>query len=90
MFVFLLPSQRVAGTGKREDREAQAKVLRAVLLAGDAGLTEAELEERCEGLTPEQIDNAVEDLRASGLLKRVNDRLHPSGAATRFNRLRPL
>jgi chromosome segregation and condensation protein ScpB len=80
----------MAGTLSREDREAQAKVLRAVLLAGDEGLTEADLEARCEDLGAEQIEDAVEDLRSSGLLKRVGERLHPSGAATRFNRLRPL
>jgi chromosome segregation and condensation protein ScpB len=80
----------VAGTGKREGLEAQAKVLRAVLLAGDEGLTEAELEARCDGLGATEIEAAVEDLRASGLLKRKNDRLRPSGPATHFNRLRPL
>ena len=74
----------MASKGDRRAREAQAKVLRAVLLAGEDGLTEAELEARCEGL------GAVEDLRSSGLLERTGDRLRPSGAATRFNRLRPL
>jgi hypothetical protein len=80
----------VAGTLGREDREAQAKVLRAVLLAGDQGLTEEDLEERCEGLSAADIESAVEALLISGLLKLAEARLHPSGAATRFNRLRPL
>jgi hypothetical protein len=76
--------------GKREGREAQAQILRAVLLVGDAGLTEADLEAHCEGLGAAEIAAAVEDLRGSGLLDRRDDRLHPSAAATRFNRLRPL
>jgi chromosome segregation and condensation protein ScpB len=80
----------MAGTANREDREAQAKVLRAVLLAGDKGLTEEDLEERCEGLGAAEIEKAVEALLASGLLKRMEARLYPSGPATRFNRLRPL
>ncbi len=80
----------MAGTGDRQAREAQAKVLRAVLLAGDGGLTEAELAARCEGLAAVEIDDVVEDLRSSGLLERTGERLHPSGAATRFDRLRPL
>jgi chromosome segregation and condensation protein ScpB len=80
----------MAGNGDRQTREAQAKVLRAVLLAGDDGLTEVELEARCEGLGATEIAEAVEDLRSSGLLDRYDDRLRPSGAATRFNRLRPL
>ena len=80
----------MSGTGEREDREAQARVLRAVLLAGDAGLTEGDLEERCEGLSAEQIESAVEALLGSGLLERIEARLHPSGAAIRFNRHRPL
>jgi chromosome segregation and condensation protein ScpB len=50
----------VAGMGTREDREAQGQVLRAVLVAGDEGLTEAELEERCEGLGPAEIERAVD------------------------------
>ncbi|HTR76091.1 MAG TPA: hypothetical protein VMH33_12630 [Solirubrobacterales bacterium] len=75
----------------REDREVQAKVLRAVLLAGEVGLTEEQLvEERCEGLELAEIEAAVEALLASGLLRREEARLLPSGAATRFNRLRPL
>jgi hypothetical protein len=74
----------------RRDREGQARVLRAVLLAGDEGLTEADLEERCEGLGSAGIASAVETLIASGLLERVEARLHPSGPATRFDRLRPL
>jgi len=61
-----------------------------VLLAGGAGLTEADLEARCEGLGAEEIASAVESLIASGLLERIEARLHPSGPATRFDRLRPL
>lgn len=78
------------GRSSCEDREAQAKVLRAVLLAADKGLTEEDLEARCEGLGAEEIERAVEALVTSGLLKRAEARLYPSGAATRFNRLRPL
>ena len=74
----------------RRDREGQARVLRAVLLAGDGGLTEADLEELCEGLAAAEIAAAVESLVASGLLERIEARLHPSGPATRFDRLRPL
>lgn len=80
----------MAGTGKREDREAQGRILRAVLLAGDEGLTEADLEERCEGLDAAEIESAVEALIATDLLERIEARLHPSGPATRFDRLRPL
>jgi len=80
----------MAGMANREDREAQAKVLRAVLLVGEKGLTEEQLEERCEGLDADDIERAVEALLASGLLKREEARLLPSGPATRFNRLRPL
>jgi chromosome segregation and condensation protein ScpB len=80
----------MARTADREEREAQATVLRAVLLAGDAGLTEADLEERCEGLDAAAVESATEALLASGLLRRQEARLVPSGAATRFNRLRPL
>jgi hypothetical protein len=80
----------VAGAGDRQGQEAQAKVLRAVLLAGKDGLTEADLEARCEGLGTLEIEDAVEDLRSSGLLDREGDRLRPSGAASRFDRLRPL
>jgi chromosome segregation and condensation protein ScpB len=80
----------MAGRVSREDREAQATVLRAVLLAGNKGLTEAELEQRCEGLNGEQIAAAVDDLRSTGLLRRVGERLHPGGPATHFDRLRPL
>jgi len=65
-------------------------VLRAVLLAGDEGLTEADLEERCEGLGAAEIEAAVEALIASGLLERIEARLRPSGPAARFDRLRPL
>lgn len=78
------------GRRSREDREAQAKVLRAVLLAGEEGLTEEDLEERCEGLGAEQIERAVDSLLASGLLERIEARLHPGGPAKHFNRLRPL
>jgi hypothetical protein len=74
----------------REEREAQAKVLRAVLVVGDKGMTEADLEAQTEGLGAAQIESAVEALLASGLLKREEALLYPSGAATRFNRLRPL
>jgi hypothetical protein len=80
----------MAGRGDRPRRETQAKVLRPVLLAGDEGLTEADLGARCESLGAREVEDAVEDLRSSGLLERVGDRLRPSGAATRFNRLRPL
>jgi hypothetical protein len=80
----------MAGRPGREEREAQAKVLRAVLLVGDHGMTEADLEARTEALGPAAIAAAVEALLASGLLKREEALLYPSGAATRFNRLRPL
>ncbi len=80
----------MAGTADRDRREAQAKVLRAVLVAGEGGLTREEVEARCEDLDTLEVEDAIEDLLASGLLKRVGERLHPSGAATRFNRLRPL
>jgi chromosome segregation and condensation protein ScpB len=80
----------MAGTANRDDREAQAKVLRAVLLAGDKGLTEEDLEARCEGLSATDIERAVDALLASNLLKREEALLFPSGPATRFNRLRPL
>jgi hypothetical protein len=75
---------------RREEREAQAKVLRAVLVVGEVGMTEADLEVQTEGLTAAQIESAVEALLTSGLLKREEALLYPSGAATRFNRLRPL
>lgn len=74
----------------RREREHQAQVLRAVLLAGDDGLTEADLEPRYEGLTASEIASAAESLIASGLLERVEVRLHASGPARRFDRLRPL
>jgi predicted transcriptional regulator len=80
----------MAGRHSREDREAQARVLRAVLLAGKEGLTEEDLEERCEGLSAAQIERAVEALLESGLLERIEARLHPGGPATHFDRLRPL
>jgi hypothetical protein len=59
-------------------------------MAGDKGLTEDRLEERCEGLSSVEIEAAVASLIASGLLERIEARLHPSGPATRFDRLRPL
>jgi chromosome segregation and condensation protein ScpB len=80
----------MAGRPGREEREAQAKVLRAVLLVGDQGITEADLEAATETVGPAAIAAAVEALLASGLLKREEALLYPSGAATRFNRLRPL
>ena len=80
----------MAGTANREDREAQAKVLRAVLLAGDEGLTEEDLEARTEGLDAAEIERAVAALLASNLLERRKPSSTPSGPATRFNRLRPL
>jgi hypothetical protein len=80
----------MAGRPGREEREAQAKVLRAVLLVGDKGITEANLEVGTEGLSAADIAAAVDALLASGLLKREEALLYPSGAATRFNRLRPL
>lgn len=80
----------MAGRTNREDREAQAKVLTAILLAGDKGLTAAQLQEHCEGLDASQIERAVKSLLASGLLKREEALLFPSGPATRFNHLRPL
>ena len=80
----------MSGMGRREGRKAQAKVLRAVLLAGEAGLTGEDLEERCEGLTAVEIEDAVTDLLAVNLLVRVEARLHPSGPATHFDRFLPL
>jgi chromosome segregation and condensation protein ScpB len=80
----------MAGRHSREDREAQAKVLRAVLLAGEDGVTEEDLEARCEGLDAEAIDRAVAALLESGLLERIEACLHPGGPAKRFNSLRPL
>jgi chromosome segregation and condensation protein ScpB len=74
----------------RSDRENQAQILRAVLLAGSDGLTEADLDACCEDLDPDAIADAVRSLIASGLLERIEARLHPSGPATRFDRLRPL
>ena len=76
--------------GTRVDRETQAQILRAVLLGGDRGLTEADLEERCEHLGAAEVDCAVDALVRAGLLDRIEARLHASGPATRFNRLRPL
>jgi len=80
----------MAGRHGREDREAQAKVLRAVLIAGKEGLTEEELEERCDGLDAADIERAVIALLDSGLLERIEARLHPGGPAKHFNSLRPL
>jgi len=80
----------MAGRTSREDREAQAKVLRVVLLAADKGVTEEDLEAQIDGLDAAEIESAVEALLLSGLLKLAEARLYPSGAATRFNRLRPL
>jgi predicted transcriptional regulator len=79
----------MTGRHSREAREAQAKVLRAVLLAGKEGLTEEDIEARCEGLSASQIELAVEVLLDSGLLERIEARLHPGGPATHFDRLRP-
>jgi hypothetical protein len=53
-------------------------------------MTEADLEAATEALSAADIAAAVEALIASGLLKREEALLYPSGAATRFNRLRPL
>ena len=64
--------------------------MRAVLLVGDKGMTEADVESATEALSPAEIAAAVDSLLASGLLKRQEALLYPSGAATRFNRLRPL
>lgn len=80
----------MAGSLGREEREAQAQVLRAVLLAADKGMTEEDLEAATEGLSAADIEAAVAALLASNLLKREEARLYPSGPATRFNRLRPL
>ena len=85
----------MAGKARREDLEAQAAVLRAVLLAGEDGLTDAELQTHCAALGWEAVDAAAveaatDSLLASGLLERQEARLRASGAATRFNRLRPL
>jgi len=80
----------MAGRQRRQDREAQAKVLRAVLLAGEEGLTEEDLEARCEGLDADAIERAVVSLLHSGLLERIEARLHPGGPAKHFDRLRPL
>jgi hypothetical protein len=53
-------------------------------------MTEEELEAHCDGLDATDIAAAVAALIASGLLERIEARLHPSGPATRFDRLRPL
>lgn len=80
----------MAGRPSRKEREAQAKVLRAVLLVASHGMTEEDLQAQAEGLDAAEIESAVEALLDSGLLKREEALLYPSGAATRFNRLRPL
>lgn len=80
----------MSGRPGKAERQAQARVLRAVLLVGDKGTTEAGLETLTEGLNAAEIAAAVEALLDSGLLKREEALLYPSGAATRFNRLRPL
>ena len=80
----------MAGRHSRDDRQAQARVLRAVLLAGKEGLTEEDLEARCDGLDAEEIERAVVALLDSGLLERIEARLHPGGPAKHFNSLRPL
>ncbi|OJU86216.1 MAG: hypothetical protein BGO11_18880 [Solirubrobacterales bacterium 70-9] len=61
-----------------------------MLLVGDRGTTEADLETATEGLDPAEIEAAVQALIDSNLLKREEALLYPSGPATRFNRLRPL
>jgi predicted transcriptional regulator len=75
---------------RRDDREAQAEVLRAVLQSAPGGLTDAELATHCESLDPSVVESATESLLASGLLIRRESRLHAAGPATRFNRLIPL
>jgi hypothetical protein len=80
----------MAGRPTRAEREAQAKVLRAILLVGADGMAEADLEADTEGMDAAEIGAAVDALLVSGLLKREEALLYPSGAATRFNRLRPL
>ncbi len=52
-------------------------------MAGDEGLTEEDLGDLYD-------ERAVEALLASGLLERIEARLHPGGPAKHFNRLRPL
>jgi predicted transcriptional regulator len=80
----------MAGRHSREDRESQAKVLRAVLLAGKEGLTEGDLEACREGLDASDVERAVAALLDSGLLERIEARLHPGGPAKHFDHLRPL
>jgi hypothetical protein len=53
-------------------------------------MKEEDLEARCDGLSAIEIETTVEALILSGLLERIEARLHPSGPATRFDRLRPL
>ncbi|HEY0278208.1 MAG TPA: hypothetical protein VGC32_08065 [Solirubrobacterales bacterium] len=65
-------------------------MLRAVLLVGKEGLTEEDLEQRCEGLDAAAIERAVIALLDSGLLERIEARLHPGGPAKHFDSLRPL
>ena len=64
--------------------------MRAVLLVGDEGMTEEDLEAACEGLDAATIERAVDSLLTTGLLERIEARLHPGGPAKHFNRLRPL
>ncbi|HKZ14465.1 MAG TPA: hypothetical protein VJL81_11525 [Solirubrobacterales bacterium] len=52
-------------------------------------MTEADLQARTDGLSDAETESAVLALLDSGLLKREEALLYPSGAATRFNRLRP-
>jgi hypothetical protein len=72
------------------ERDAQGAVLRAVLIAGDDGLTDAEVIERCESLEAGEVESAIESLLASGLLERREAHLHAAGPARHFHRLRPL
>ena len=46
--------------------------------------------ERCDDLDASDIERAVIALLDSGLLERIEARLHPGGPAKHFNRLRPL
>ena len=80
----------MAGNERSDDLKVQTEVLRAVLLSGERGLNEEEIERRTEGLDTFQIESAVEVLLAADLLVRVEGRLHPSGPATHFNRCTPL
>jgi predicted transcriptional regulator len=80
----------MSGTGRREGREAQAKVLIALLEAGDAGLAEADIEARTEDLSEDEVERAVDALLGAGLIRRLEARLYPSRPSIRFHRLRPL